>query len=263
MTFHASGLITLTTDFGTKDAYVAAMKGVIRSIYPDVLMDDLTHEIDAQSILGGALFLADATQYYPKGTIHLAVVDPGVGSIRKPIAVLVNDQVFVCPDNGLLSMMFDEHPIESAREITNQNMMRQEISKTFHGRDIFAPVAAHLAKGTPFDEVGPEIQTIEMLQLPQPVSEGDLIQGQVIHIDHFGNCITNITEEILQANTPYRVQFAAITIARISENYAAASREEPIALFGSTGRLEIAIRDGNARRDYKISTGTAVTLYIP
>ncbi len=263
MTFNASGLLTITTDFGTKDAYVAAMKGVIRSIFADVRMDDLTHEIDAQSILGGALFLADATHYYPKGTVHLAVVDPGVGSARKPIAVLVNGHVFVCPDNGLLSMLFDDNPIEYAREITNQELMQHKISKTFHGRDIFAPVAAHLAKGIPFDEVGPEIQSIEMLQIPLPVSEGDLIQGEVIHSDHFGNCITNITEDILQDNTSYRVQFAAITISRISENYATASKEAPIALFGSTGRLEIAIRDGNARREYKISTGTAVTLYIP
>ena len=261
--FEANGMLTLSTDFGYQDAYVPAMKGVILSRFPEVRLVDLSHEIPAQSILGGALFLADAMPFFPAGTVHLVVVDPGVGSERKAIVAQANDQLFVCPDNGLLSLLFEEHPLQTVREITNPEIMRPEISNTFHGRDIFAPVAARLAQGMPLETLGPELQQVVMLEIHQPVSEGDLIQGEVIYIDHFGNCITNIHQDILQDKTAYRVQFAATTITDISMHYAAAPLEEVLALFGSSGRLELAVRDGNAAEEFEIRLGAPVTLFIP
>jgi len=257
-------LVTLSTDFGIRDPYVAAMKGVLHRECPGVRIEDLSHEIPPQDLVAAALFVAGAAPWFPEGTLHVVVVDPGVGSARDPVAVRAGGQVLVCPDNGLLSLFLDAHPGFEARVITNPCFMLSDVSATFHGRDVFAVCAARLAAGVPFAEAGPAVESLVRLDLPGPHVETDgRIQGTVIHVDHFGNCITNIRRADLRAGAHYRVQFGGQALGGIRGHYAAAQRGEALALFGSTDRLEVAVRDGDAHEAYGLDPGEPVTLYLP
>ncbi|UCH38117.1 MAG: SAM-dependent chlorinase/fluorinase [Candidatus Bathyarchaeota archaeon] len=191
-------ILTLTTDFGTKEAYVSAMKGVIYGIYPHITLVDISHNIVRHNILQGAFVVAQASQYFPVGTIHLIVIDPGVGTSRRRIIVQSKRGLYVCPDNGVLSFIFEQEGFVQAVEITNERYMLPNPSRTFEGRDVFAPVAAYLAKGISLDEFGPSVENLVKIVREAPVKTDGGILGNIIHIDGFGNIITNIPPNYLR-----------------------------------------------------------------
>ena len=256
-------IITLTTDFGLADGYVAAIKGVILSINPDACLVDISHEVKPQDVAEGAFVLSAAYRYFPPGTVHLAVVDPGVGTQRRAIVLKTPDAFFVAPDNGLVASVLEDLAPESgasgvlgdgleAVAITNRRYWRSAVSATFHGRDIFAPVAAHLSLGTPLAEFGVRVSSI-VVPPAVPVkrrSDGSLT-GRIVHIDRFGNLITNVRAEHLPGAS-VTVGVGGRTIKGLRGTYAEA--EGLIALIGSSGRLEIAVNGGSART----LTGAAV-----
>ena len=190
-------VVTLTTDFGTRDSYAAQLKGVLLARCARLRVIDLTHDIAAHDVLEGALFLAGAVPAFPPGTVHLAVVDPGVGGARRRVAVEAAGQRIVCPDNGLLTLLAREHPIEAAHELTNPDLRREPVSATFEGRDVFAPAAAHLACGGALADLGPPVTGLARLDVPEPEPTADGARGEVMHIDRFGNAITNIPASML------------------------------------------------------------------
>lgn len=252
-------IITLTTDFGMRDPYVAAMKGVIYAIEPKLSVVDLSHEIAPQDIMEGALFLAGALGYFPKGTIHVAVVDPGVGTERHPIAVRAGGQIIVCPDNGLATLFLHEHFLQEARIITNPRFMAPAISPTFHGRDIFAPAAAHLASGASLSDLGPEIDTIVTLDAPHP--QGDAVNGicgKIMHIDRFGNCVTNIHASVFQGAVPASLRIGRHRLSGLHRTYGDVALGKPVALIGSSGYIEIAVNGGTANAALLIGKGDEV-----
>ena len=185
-------LITLLTDFGTRDAYVGSLKGVILSLNPEVRLVDLSHEVDPQDIRAGAFMLAEAAAYFPPGTIHLAVVDPGVGSRRRALAARCRGHYWVGPDNGLFHLIFNRAPDLAMVSLENPAYFRPRVSATFHGRDIFAPVAAHLSLGVDLDDFGPRVTDPVSLAFPEPEFGPETIQGEIISVDRFGNLISNI-----------------------------------------------------------------------
>jgi S-adenosyl-L-methionine hydrolase (adenosine-forming) len=246
-------LITLTTDFGWRDPYAAAMKGVIHRIAPAARVEDLSHDIAPQDVFGAAFFAAGAMPFFPPGTIHVIVVDPGVGTPRLPMAADAGGMYFICPDNGVLSLFAREQRPCEVRAIENPAAMRDEISATFHGRDIFAPAAAHLAAGMAFTDLGPVIPDPVSLPVPEVhrAASGQLT-GAVIHIDHFGNAITNIHRRDLAEEKTAAVRAGGTLFKRIHSAYGEVARGEVLALFGSSGYLEIAMRDGNAATALKL-----------
>lgn len=252
-------LITLTTDFGTRDPYVASMKGVIHSCCENAQIVDLSHEIGPQDIFEGALFIAEATRWFRRGTVHCIVIDPGVGTARLPIAAYARGQYFLCPDNGLLTFIEKEAKLDEVRIITNKAFMRDTISATFHGRDIFAPAAAHLAGGVPFASVGEKLQTITTLDVPElrRDKEGDF-GGIVMHVDRFGNAITNIHRKDLANITNTSVHFSGTAVEGISETYGDVMAGSACALFGSSDYLEIAVSRGNAGEQFELRRGSRV-----
>lgn len=260
-----SPLITLTTDFGTRDPYVASMKGVIATICPAAQVVDLTHEIAPQSILEGALFAAAACPCFPKDTVHVLVVDPGVGAenpdgpVRLPIAVLAGGQCFVCPNNGLLTLVTRTYPFDEARAISNPRFMGDRISPTFHGRDVFAPAAARLAGGAPFADVGERLERLVELAIPRPaLSPKGGMTGEVIHIDRFGNAVTNIHASAVGAGPIREVQAASLIVRGPMKTYGDVDPGQPLALFGSSGYLEIAVNRGNAAAEFGMRRGDPV-----
>ncbi len=256
-------LITLTSDFGERDPYVAAVKGVLASRCPQAAIVDLGHQVPAQDVLGGALFLEGAAPYFPAGAIHLAVLDPGVGTSRRPLAVHAEDQYFVCPDNGLLTLVLERLPLREARLITNPACMAEEICPTFHGRDIFAPAAAYLASGRPFDEIGPVAKELCRLDVPEPAQLSDtLLRGEVIQVDTFGSLITNFRRESLAGRAVRKVSFGTGSVDRLATVFGDVAPGRPVAYFGSSGRLEIAINCGNAALKYGIERGSTVEIEI-
>ena len=255
-------IITLLTDFGLSDHYVAAMKGVILSICPDANLVDISHDVRPYAILEAAFTLAQAYKYFPQGTTHLVVVDPGVGSARRPLIAEANGHRFVAPDNGVLSMAGELR----AREIRDERFFRGPVSQTFHGRDIFAPVAAHLASGVLPAEVGPEIADPVRLAGLEPVSLGPgEWQGAVLRVDWYGNVITNfVSERFLPspANPPVLL-FGTTSVTQYCPNYAAAPPHEPVLVAGSSGYLEVSINQGDAASAMGISPGFLVILNAP
>ncbi|MDH3359956.1 MAG: SAM-dependent chlorinase/fluorinase [Desulfobulbaceae bacterium] len=264
-----SGLVTLTTDFGLTDEYVGIMKGVILSLAPTTQIVDLSHEIEPQNIAQAAYLINSSRQYFPDNTIHILVVDPGVGSNRRMILVGARRQLFLAPDNGVLSLVFDDNELDFAHAITNEELYLHPVSQTFHGRDILAPVAAHLAKGLAVETVGPPLDSKELKQLNLAASistDGKSIIGRVIQIDRFGNLITNIHRHDLQKLTAsstgstLTVTVGTSTINNLVAYYAEATPGELLALFGSRDYLEIAINKGNAGKYLGINTGKIVEL---
>ncbi|MEE9201689.1 MAG: SAM-dependent chlorinase/fluorinase [Dehalococcoidia bacterium] len=248
-------IITLTTDFGPGE-YAAAMKGVILGINPQALLVDISHQVEPQDILDGAFVLAATCPYFPPGTIHVAVVDPGVGTGRRPLVVQTPDALFVAPDNGLLSLALKGSEYQ-AYELTQPQYWREEVSATFHGRDIFAPAAAHLSLGVSPQDMGRPVADMVKLPLPPVEAVGGEVRGRVIHIDRFGNLITNIRQKDLPSG-PIRIEISGRRIEGLSSHYQAG--EELVALMGSSGYLEIAAPGASAARLLSARRGLPVTV---
>lgn len=256
-------IITLLTDFGLRDGYVAAMKGVILSLAPEAVLVDISHDLPPQDVTAAAFVLASCWQFFPEGTIHLAVVDPGVGSNRRAVAVAAQGHSFVAPDNGLLSLALAEAPSFDAVTLTNPLYWRTPTpSHTFHGRDVFAPVAAHLAKGIPLAALGEPLGDLVRLPWPQPLplAAGGW-RGEVVYIDRFGNAITNLPGALVE---PYREGWfyaGPFRLRGLAGTYAEVEPGTPLALIGSHGYLEIAIREGNAAQKGNLQVGTPVEVH--
>lgn len=244
-----SGIITLSTDFGLADPYVGVMKGVILSIYPQARLVDLTHALSHQRLLEAAFILHSAYAYFPPGTVHLTVVDPGVGGNRRLIVVQDPQGFWVGPDNGVLTLVIKNRPSAKVYRLTQRTYFLPEISSTFHGRDIMAPAAAHLCRGTPAAALGEPIDDPHLLEFPEPRSFPDRIIGQVLWVDHFGNLITNIAGEMIarkaSSGRPW-VKIGELTLPGIHSTYSEVPPQEKVALIGSSGYLEIALNQGRA-----------------
>jgi S-adenosyl-L-methionine hydrolase (adenosine-forming) len=249
-------VVTLLTDFGTRDYFVGAMKGVILSVNPNAQIIDITHEIEPQQIKSAAFTLAACYKNFPPGTIHLAVVDPGVGSTRRAISVAAEDYFFVAPDNGLLSFIFNEKKDFRVFELTERKYFLPEISQTFHGRDIFAPVAAHLSKGVKANEIGREINDFVRLEIPRPRETGGRIEAEVIHIDRFGNLVTNLRSDDLPNRFVIKIKNRKIK--RRVRFYAEAEPGEIFTIAGSSGFLEISVFSRSAQKILGAEIGAPV-----
>jgi S-adenosylmethionine hydrolase len=257
----ARPLIALLTDFGLRDHYVGTMKGVVLGLCPDAQLVDISHDIAPQDILGGALELAAAFRYFPSATIFLVVVDPAVGSTRRGVAVDVGDYRLVAPDNGVLSAVIDQLPVQRAVELTNRDYARPSISRTFEGRDRFAPAAAWLANGVELSALGREAGSLVRLEIPQPVQTDVGIDGEVLRVDRFGNLITNIDAAMLDSlSWTASVRIALSVVPRIVGTYAEVPAGELCALIGSSDRLEIAVNGGSAAATLGLGRGAIVQL---
>jgi S-adenosyl-L-methionine hydrolase (adenosine-forming) len=253
-----SPVITLLTDFGHRDYYVGAVKGVMLRHAPDAMLVDITHDIPPQDVLSGAFVLQLASREFPPGTIHLAVVDPGVGTERRALAVQTRGSVYVAPDNGLLSLVINSG--SRVRCVTHPALRAAAVSDTFHGRDLFAPAAAQLAAGFPFDQVGPLIHDpVDLAPLPATVTPG-IVTGQIIYVDGFGNLVTNIDAASVGALGPQvSVHLPDGTaLYGLSRTYADVVHGELLALLGSAGLLEISARNGSARTILGLGRGDTV-----
>ncbi len=255
-------VITLTTDFGTRDPYVAAVKGVLFARAPGATIVDLSHDIEPQDVLEAALFLAAAVPYFPAGTVHLAIVDPGVGSSRRPLAASIGEQLLVAPDNGLLTLLSDQRGASEAREIVHRAPPADEIAPTFHGRDVFAPTAAALASGAALAGVGPPIPEPVRLDLPAPRAEGGVWMAQVIHVDRFGNAVTNVHRDLVGAARPRAVLTRTGQVVPFGRTYADVAVGAPLALMGSAGYLEVAVNQGRGDELLGLRRGDEVQVLL-
>ena len=271
-------LITLTTDFGTRDPYVAEMKGVVLQINPQATMVDISHQIAPQDVAQGAFVLGSAYPFFPQHTVHVAVVDPGVGTSRRAILLVTQEGLFLAPDNGLITYAVREsaeyraaargtgflEPMEvaipggyAAYTLSNRSLWREAVSDTFHGRDIFSPVAAHLSLGIPPEQVGEPLDSLVCLCIPHPTREGNALLGHVIHVDGFGNLVTTVDGGGLDRET-VEVVLKGHRIQGVSRSYA--QGPDLLAIVGSHGFLEIAARDGSAARELGAQEGDEVVV---
>ncbi|GAB4130674.1 MAG: hypothetical protein Kow0040_08930 [Thermogutta sp.] len=253
-------IITLLTDFGSRSHYAAVMKGVMLSLNPAVQLVDITHEVPPQDVFRGAWLLAEAAPYFPAGTIHLAVVDPGVGTDRACTAAKLGDQWFVAPDNGLLGIVARRLPLAEAVRLEQSHFRRGVVSHTFHGRDIMAPAAAHLSLGVALRELGPRLDALQPLPFPEVETGDDYLAGCVIWVDDFGNLVTNIRREALPETAVGR---AVVTcgdrpLCDWVNTYAERPPGSSVILFGSSDYLEIAVVRGNASAQLGVNPGTPV-----
>jgi S-adenosylmethionine hydrolase len=258
-------IVTLLTDFGTKDPYLASMKGVILNINPQCILIDITHQVSPHDIQEGAFILASSYSYFPKGTIHLSVVDPGVGSPRKPLLIATARYFFIGPDNGLFSLVLKKERVKKVVALTNQKFFLPPISTTFHGRDIFAPVAGFLSLGIKPKDFGNEIDSWGELFFPKPRVKGRELVGEILHVDTFGNLISNIHEQQLfhfGKRNLFSITIGKKVIHGLKKGYWEGKRGEPIALLGSDRFLEISIREGNAQKRLKIKRGDRIQVEI-
>lgn len=274
--------IAILTDFGSRDAYVGIMKGVMSRIAPEAHFIDITHEIQPQNVRQAAFALLNSYRYFAPGTVFLVVVDPGVGGTRKPIAAQAGDYFFVAPDNGVLSYVLAELETVTIVELSSLVYQLTPVSYTFHGRDIFAPAAAHLAIDVPVYKFGATVEHIYKQLIPQIRIEGSQITGQVFYSDHFGNIVTSIGELswqnaqrlrfsprfgdrdkslVIHANQA-KISFRGQTLARIQRTYGEVSKGELLALVGSSGFLEIALNQGSAAQELNLQSGETVILQI-
>lgn len=251
--------ITLLTDFGPKDTYIGVMKGVIATVCPHAVIEDLSHGIAPQDVHEGAFLLAQSYSYFPPGTIHVAVVDPGVGGERSILGLEIDGFRFLAPDNGLLGGVLSGRTPDQVVRVENERFFLQPVSATFHGRDIFAPVAAHLAMGVPLGELGPVHEGAIEMPWPLPRSEGGYLRGEVIHVDHFGNCITNLRASQVDAGTVTCNADAGERRIPVAHHYSAVAVGGTLALAGSSGYVEISVRDGHAADQLGIKRGDPVT----
>ncbi|HEY7713145.1 MAG TPA: SAM-dependent chlorinase/fluorinase [Candidatus Binatia bacterium] len=254
-------LITLTTDFGLRDPFVGVMKGVIAGINPQAQVIDVTHGIPAQDVLAGALVLRHSVTYFPPGSVHVAVVDPGVGSIRRPILIECGGSYFIGPDNGVLSLAIAAFKPATIVELSNLTYQLPAAGTTFHGRDIFAPAAAHLSLGIAPAAFGRKLDSFFRLALPEIMRRQNTLEGEIIYIDAFGNLFTNIEEhDVTWRSTGCAISMGAVRIQGLSPSYAAAGCGEFVAVINSWGVLEIAVNQGSAQRSSGASIGDKVRL---
>jgi S-adenosylmethionine hydrolase len=244
----ARPVIALLTDFGSRDHYAGTMKGVALGICPDATLVDISHDLPPHDVLAAALELAASYKYFPAGTVFLVVVDPGVGSTRRGIAAEVGDYKFVAPDNGVLTAVIDDHAAKKIVELSERRYARPTVSRTFEGRDRFAPAAAWLAKGIELTALGRPAGAIHRLDLPQPAVDTETITGEVLRVDRFGNLITNIDRKTFDklAGAALEIRVGSHQIAKVVSTYADAPIGEVVALFGSTDHLEIAANGASA-----------------
>ena len=266
-------IVTLTTDFGMADGYVAAMKGVMLGIAPSLTLVDVSHEVPPQDVAHGAFALAESARHFPPGAVHLAVVDPGVGGARKPLVVATPDALFVAPDNGLLTRVLARYgpahdggadflaPIRaplppgcSAFELAEPRYRLPRVSRTFHGRDVFAPAAAHLACGVAPSEFGPPVSEVVRLNMTPPIERDGVIEGRIVHVDRFGNLISDVALDDDASGVV--VEIGGVRIEGLSRSYDAA--DGVLAIVGSHGTVEFAVRDGSAARQFGVGVGARV-----
>jgi S-adenosyl-L-methionine hydrolase (adenosine-forming) len=256
-------LITLLTDFGTRDAYVASLKGVILSLNPEAQLVDLSHEVPPQDIRTGAFILAEAAAYFPPDTIHLGVVDPGVGGRRRALAARCRGRYWVGPDNGLFHLIFHHASDLAVVSLENPAYFRPQVSATFHGRDIFAPVAAHLSLGADLDHCGPRITDPIPLNFPEPEFSSVAIKGEIVYVDRFGNLVSNLpAAEVTSrlAEPGWRLKAGALSLRGLARTYTDVPPGEFLALMGSHGFIEIACAMDNAARRLNAGVGLAVEM---
>jgi S-adenosylmethionine hydrolase len=253
-------LVTLLTDFGQQDWFAGVMKGVMLALQPDLRIIDIAHEVPPGDVRSGAFSLTAAYRYFPHGTVHVAVVDPGVGGPRMAMVVETSRYFFIAPDNGLLSFALRQEKIVRIHRLENPRYFLKDVSRTFHGRDIFAPVAAHLSSGVPCQRMGARLAGHRRLDFPEPRACGAGFRGEIVYVDRFGNAITNFGNELMDSLTaPWRVRFGRKTCP-IAEFYHAAPAAQPVAVRGSAGFLEIAVNGGNAARAFGLQVGCPIWL---
>jgi S-adenosyl-L-methionine hydrolase (adenosine-forming) len=261
----ADPIITLTTDFGTNDHLVGAMKGVILNINPAARIVDINHNVAPYDILDAALSIGNSYKYYPSRTIHVVIVDPGVGTDRRPIMVSGEKQFFIAPDNGVLSMIFEREAC-TVRHITAEHYFLNPVSPTFHGRDIFAPCAAWLSKTLQTEAFGEVITDHVRFAMPKAKANGETVKGVILRVDAFGNLMTNLTEEEIPIGAldggPIKMAVNGKQVLRFARTFASGNPGEPIAVVGSAGYIEIAVNRGNAARALGANRGTEVTLEV-
>ncbi len=257
-------VITLTTDFGTRDHYVACMKGVILQIAPKVTIVDVTHDVTPHGIVQAAFVLRQVWSWFPPDTVHVVVVDPGVGTKRHIIAGRYSDRIVVAPDNGIISLIHRDGRLQELRIVENRRFFAGQLSSTFHGRDILAPVAAHVANGTRLAELGPPTDRLVILRLPQPVLDTGCLRGEVLYVDHFGNLVTNLSVADVNNFAVRRGRLAVFigeqSVGPIRAAYGEVEPGTPLALLGSTQLLEIAVNQGSAAAHFGAGAGTPVTV---
>jgi hypothetical protein len=257
-------IVTLTTDFGLRDHYVGAMKGVILGVCPQAQIVDITHEVRPFRISEGAFLIAQACACFPAGTVHVVVVDPGVGTARRPILLEAGGQYFVAPDNGVLALVYPDQP-RRAREISNRRYSREPVSHTFHGRDIFAPAAAHLAAGLPASRLGKRIDDYVQPAFVQPRQTGERTwAGEVLHVDSFGNIVTNFRAIDLPhlATSHCSLAICARRVSAVATNYAECAPGGLFLIIGSSGYIEVSIGRESAARALGCETGAPIELTI-
>jgi S-adenosyl-L-methionine hydrolase (adenosine-forming) len=261
-------IVTFTTDFGLVEHYVGAMKGVIFGINPGVQLVDITNSVQSFDILDGAFAISQAYSYFPPETVHLVIVDPGVGSSRRPILAKAGLHIFVAPDNGVLSLVYEREETISVRHITAEHYFRQPVSSTFHGRDIFASVAGYVSKGVELDKFGDEITDYVRFAAPRPKPAGaNSWKGVVLKIDKFGNVITNISPkdipQLFEASrTAFKITMRKSEVTAFRNNYAEGTQGEIFAILGSAGFLEVSMNRGSAARTAGADKGTEVSVTI-
>jgi len=256
-------VLALLSDFGLRDHYVGSMKGAALAVLGDLTLVDITHDISPHDVLDGALQLAACYRTFPVGTVFVAVVDPGVGSARRGIAADVGDYRFVAPDNGLLTAVFQEMPPKKIVELTERRYFRPTVSRTFEGRDRFAPAAAWLLRGVELNALGRPITNPVLLDLPRVQIEGNLLRGAIIHVDRFGNLITNIdrrTFDKFVSNQPFFIDAAGRAVDRLVDTYAEIAGADVCALLGSTDHLELAARSSSAAERLGLAAGAGVSI---
>jgi S-adenosylmethionine hydrolase len=262
----ARPIITLTTDYGTSDNYVGVMKGVILNINPEATVVDISHSVLAHDILDGALTIGQAHKYFPPRTIHLVVVDPGVGTARRPILVAGDTHYFVAPDNGVLSAIYDQSESIHAWHVTAEHYFLNPISATFHGRDIFAPTAAWLSKTWQTASFGEEIEDYVRFAIPKPKTNGNAIKCLVLRVDHFGNLVTNLRPEdapaLFTPEAKFTIRAGNGLIQKIVSTFAEGAAGEAVGMVGSTGYLEISVNKGNAARSLGVARGSEVAVEL-
>lgn len=256
-------LITLTTDFGVSDHFVGAMKGVIASIEPEARVHDITHHVNSFDPFDGALTVANFYRYWPARTIHVVVVDPGVGGARRPMLVSAGAHYFIAPDNGVLSLVFEREPEIRAWHITSERYFMKPVSRTFHGRDIFAPSAAWLARGSQPESFGPEIQDYERFSLPKVEFAPSSISGAILRTDHFGNLLTNLRPDQAPQLVPgsrFRLRVGSAEVTRLITTFGEGAPGEPCLLVGSSGFFEICVKQSSAAKVTAAGAGAPFTI---
>jgi len=253
-------VITLLTDFGLTDPYVGSMKGVILSVHPDIHIVDITHGITPQNVDEAAFVLKNAYAYFPENTVHVVVVDPGVGTQRAVLAVQTDRYLFLAPDNGVLKYIFHEEPECRVFRVTNASYFSEHVSRTFHGRDVFAPVAAHVARGLAPEKLGEPFHDYIKGTVKKPIQETDEISGEILYIDQFGNAVSNIDESLLTGREIKEIRIKGHTFHALCKTYHDVSTGQPLTLIGSSGTVEISVNRGHADEQLNLQTGDRVTV---